>query len=119
MTEDLIDRARLDDLMELGEALYTVFDRFEEDLSERLDRLRSATENTDGAQLREVFHTLKGASMTVGASALADRCRAAEGLLASGDLAFVDDKYLETFETMARTSLKLLRDAVRSGLATR
>jgi HPt (histidine-containing phosphotransfer) domain-containing protein len=89
MQDDKSERAlcqkTLQDLRELGSAAGASFfpellQGFERDAAERIATLRSAVAGGETGRLRAEAHALKGASLTIGASGMAEICRKLEHL---------------------------------------
>ena len=94
-----IDESRLADLRELTapngtSLLETMISSFVERSVDRLVVLRRAAEQDDRKLLAGVTHELKGASGTIGAVRVADRCRDLESVIRDGravELTEIDD----------------------------
>jgi hypothetical protein len=81
--EPAIDRARLDELAELGDEedpqwLQLILEKFKEDVSARIIKLVVASETGDPVSLNQVAHSLKGSCGNIGAK-IGGHCPAAAG----------------------------------------
>ncbi|MGH3111145.1 MAG: response regulator, partial [Gaiellaceae bacterium] len=83
-----LDERALDDLKELGgaDSLGDVIDAFLAEATELLATLRGSIEQGDLDELRRAAHTLKSNGATLGAGALAEKCRELEESATSGEL---------------------------------
>lgn len=77
-----IDHALIAELRELADGdpafLGDLYTTFREDGARRLDDLAAALDRADWTALTRAAHGLKGASATIGARGLSERCRALE-----------------------------------------
>lgn len=85
MSTPVLDPATLERLRVLQEnigasadVLGELSEIFARDSDTYVDALESSLRAADGEQSRHILHTLKGAALSVGASQVADRCKALE-----------------------------------------
>jgi two-component system sensor histidine kinase/response regulator len=90
-TDDVIDRARLELLVQLdrggGDLLNEVLNQYLDDTTTRLVTLHEALTNEDMKTVAEVAHSARGASGNVGASMIAALFARVEDLAKKGDVA--------------------------------
>ena len=90
MTEPAIDPATFDRLVEITggdlEFVGELIDTYLEDAEGQMAALRAAAEADDAAAMLRPAHTLKSSSANVGATLVAERCRAIELEARSGVL---------------------------------
>jgi signal transduction histidine kinase/DNA-binding response OmpR family regulator/HPt (histidine-containing phosphotransfer) domain-containing protein len=70
-------------------------ERFAEDAQRYLERIGTAVDARDHAELAEQAHALKGSCRSIGARAAADRCERLEGMGKSGELEGADVELAE------------------------
>lgn len=74
-----IDSSRLEELADImGDELGSLVVAYLESAAELVDQAHSAYQDADYVQLRQAAHSLKGASMNIGAQTLSEYCRALE-----------------------------------------
>ncbi len=89
--EDPLDRAVIENLLELGgaELLSELAEMFFDDMSSALTVLREAMEGNDAPAVERAAHTLKGSSGNMGAKNMAQICAELQDVGAAGDLSRV------------------------------
>jgi HPt (histidine-containing phosphotransfer) domain-containing protein len=90
-------------------ALEEIVDSYATDAPRRLGALRAAISTGDLEQICEVLHALKGASLTMGAAAVAELC--AEGEKTAGNADW--DAFLPELQGRVETAVEALRARVR------
>lgn len=89
-TDVHIDQAALQELRSvLGDDFSVLVRTYVTDSETRLGALRAAAAAADRSALREAAHSLKGSSLNIGASHLAELCLVIEQAARGGDLAGV------------------------------
>ena len=105
--EATIERARMLELRDqYGDLLAQLIDIFADTTPDALAGLESALERDDREAIRGVAHSLKGACQNVGATAMAELCRALEADPASAAT------YLPGLRDALEPTLAVLRDVV-------
>lgn len=88
MTKPLLDEARLDELQEImAEDFGLLVETFLSDSHALLERLQALTAPGQEPELSKAAHSLKGASLNLGAEGLADLCLTLEGQARAGGVA--------------------------------
>jgi HPt (histidine-containing phosphotransfer) domain-containing protein len=86
----VLDPDRIAMLRELddgdGTLLPTIVDEYERDAAAQVAAMRAALDIADASALQRAAHTLKGASATLGAPTVAERCRDLEQAARDGQL---------------------------------
>jgi PAS domain S-box-containing protein len=120
-TSSLLDRTAVAELRQLEEGepglLLELLGVFQLQAPEEMAQLRSAVQAGDLVRLKAVAHRLKGTACTVGARAVAGRCRDLEALARSGSLTGALEILQQLEEEYHRTLPLLLREGQTRGTA--
>jgi CheY-like chemotaxis protein len=111
--EPAVDRARLDELAELGdeedpEWIVSILQKFEEDTASRIVKLVVAAETGDAIALGQTAHALKGSCSNLGAMQMASIAQALQALGQRGSTTGAADmvRALETEFARARAAIE-------------
>lgn len=104
-------RALAGDAAEQDEGiLMELFESFRNDAFARLKKLQDANQIEHLQEVSATLHSLKGASLTIGVSQLAELCRKLEAAIATSN-SRLSEKNLEEFESCIHASLQALHSA--------
>ena len=113
---DALDRGALDDLLAMSGGEPSLFaellDAFVADAEQYAGELEAAIESGDPAALVRPAHSLKSNAMTVGATRLAELCRALEADAKAGDVGSPSDRVAEV-----RAELEVVGPAIAAARA--
>jgi HPt (histidine-containing phosphotransfer) domain-containing protein len=111
---DPIILAELVALDDDGQFVARLFSTYFEEAGEALDQLQNALESMDARKLGRAAHYLAGASLSIGATAVASACRTLE-LIAERGHSFPDPRHLDVIAhevSRADCETRVLRSCV-------